>query len=204
MKNTSKNFILNPESRDINYVALQIMELSNQLEKLSTDQSPLIVKTARICINALKAGHKIIWCGNGGSAAQSQHLAAELVGRYKINRPAMNSISLTVDTSNLTAIGNDYGYDIVFSRQLEGIGQKGDVLIGLSTSGNSKNVILAFEQAKKMKITTVGLVGQKEGVMHNIADYCIAAPASTSAHIQEMHITIGHLICDLIEREFYA
>ena len=166
--------------------------------------SEKISDVALLCITALENGNKIIWCGNGGSAAQSQHLAAELVGRYKINRPAMNSISLTVDTSNLTAIGNDYGYDIVFSRQLEGIGKKGDILIGLSTSGNSKNVVLAFEQALKMGITTVALVGEKRGKMYDIADYALSVPSDESAHIQEMHIAIGHLLCDLIERNFYG
>lgn len=204
MESTAENLILNNEAHSIGYVLDQILELSNQLKILTSTQSEVIVRIAQTCIEALRSGHKIIWCGNGGSAAQSQHLAAELVGRYKINRPAMNSISLTVDTSNLTAIGNDYGYDVVFSRQLEGIGQKGDVLVGLSTSGNSKNVVLAFEQAKKMGITTVALVGEKGGMMIDMADHAIRVPATTSAHIQEMHITIGHLICDLIEREFYA
>ncbi len=185
------------------YVANQIKELSEQLTLLTNDADK-IVDISNICIHAIKSGNKVIFCGNGGSAAQSQHLAAELVGRYKINRPAMNSISLTVDTSNITAIGNDYGYDVIFSRQLEGVGKQGDILIGLSTSGNSKNVVLAFEQAKKMGITTVGLVGSKGGVMKELADYCIAVPADTSAHIQEMHITIGHLICDLIEKELYG
>lgn len=185
------------------YISEQLCQLSEQLLILK-DNSSKIEEIANVCIEAIKNGHKVIWCGNGGSAAQSQHLAAELVGRYKINRPAMNSISLTVDTSNLTAIGNDYGYDVVFSRQLEGVGQKGDVLVGLSTSGNSKNVVLAFEQAQKMGVTTVGLVGRKGGVMKDMANYCIAVPADTSAHIQEMHIAIGHLICDLIEREFYG
>lgn len=185
------------------YIKNQFVELSEQLQKLQIS-APDVEKIAEVCIEAIKKGNKIIWCGNGGSAAQSQHLAAELVGRYKINRPAMNSISLTVDTSNITAIGNDYGYDVVFSRQLEGVGQKGDVLVGLSTSGNSKNVVLAFEQAQKMGITTVGLVGNKGGIMKDMADYYIAVPADTSAHIQEMHIAIGHLICDLIEKEFYA
>lgn len=186
-----------------NYVAQQFEELSEQLLKLKV-MAPQVVKIANICIEAIKNGHRVIWCGNGGSAAQSQHLAAELVGRYKLNRPAMNSISLTVDTSNLTAIGNDYGYDVVFSRQLEGVGQKGDVLVGLSTSGNSKNVVLAFEQAKKMEITTIALVGAKGGIMKEIADCSLCVPATTSAHIQEMHITIGHLICDLIEKAFYG
>lgn len=185
------------------YVSEQIEQLSNQLLQLKS-QSETVVKIANICIDAIRNGHKVIWCGNGGSAAQSQHLAAELVGRYKINRPAMNSISLTVDTSNLTAIGNDYGYDVVFSRQLQGVGQPGDVLIGLSTSGNSKNVVLAFEMAKEKEIKTVALVGAKGGVMRDMADIALCVPADTSAHIQEMHITIGHLICDLIEKEFYG
>ena len=185
-----------------NYVADQIEQLSKQLVQLKT-QSTIVVKIADMCIDAIRNGNKVIWCGNGGSAAQSQHLAAELVGRYKINRPAMNSISLTVDTSNLTAIGNDYGYDVVFSRQLQGVGQKGDILIGLSTSGNSKNVVLAFEMAKEKGIRTVALVGAKGGAMRDMADVALCVPADTSAHIQEMHITVGHLICDLIEQEFY-
>ncbi|MBR1544592.1 MAG: D-sedoheptulose 7-phosphate isomerase [Alphaproteobacteria bacterium] len=186
-----------------NYITNQFSELSMQLQELQ-NSADKVEEIAMLCINAIKNGNKIIWCGNGGSAAQSQHLAAELVGRYKINRPAMNSISLTVDTSNITAIGNDYGYDVIFSRQLEGVGKTGDVLFGLSTSGNSKNVVLAFEQAKKMGITTVALMGQKDGTMKQLADYFIQVPATTSAHIQEMHIAIGHLICDLIEKEFYG
>lgn len=185
------------------YIDIQFEQLSNQLLQLKT-QSEIVVKIANMCIDAIRNGHKIIWCGNGGSAAQSQHLAAELVGRYKINRPAMNSISLTVDTSNLTAIGNDYGYDVVFARQLQGVGQPGDVLVGLSTSGNSKNVIAAFEMAKEMNIKTVALVGDNGGMMRNMADIALCVPANTSAHIQEMHITVGHLICDLIEKEFYG
>lgn len=185
------------------YICQQINQLSEQL-KLLAENSNIIEEIVGVCINAIRQENKIIFCGNGGSAAQSQHLAAELVGRYKIDRPAMNSISLTVDTSNLTAIGNDYGYDTIFARQLEGIGKKGDVLIGLSTSGNSKNVILAFEKAKEMSITTVALVGIKGGKMRDIADISLCVPADTSAHIQEMHITTGHLICDLIEKNFYG
>ena len=173
------------------YINAQFDELTCGVVELK-QQTPEIEKIANVCTDALRRGHKIIFCGNGGSAAQSQHLAAELVGRYK-----MNSISLTVDTSNLTAIGNDYGYDVVFSRQLEGVGQGGDILIGLSTSGNSSNVVQAFEQARKTGIKTVALVGRKGG-------YAIAVPADTSAHIQEMHIAVGHLICDLIERNIYG
>lgn len=185
------------------YIENQFDELSADVAELKT-LAPTIAQVAEICTNAIRNGHKVIFCGNGGSAAQSQHLAAELVGRYKLERPAMNSISLTVDTSNLTAIGNDYGYDVVFSRQLEGVGQAGDVLIGLSTSGNSKNVVLAFEMAKKKGIATVAFVGRKGGLMKDMADYVLPVPADTSAHIQEMHIAIGHLICDLIERNIYG
>lgn len=184
------------------YIQDQFDELIDCLEKLK-DGADDIQKAADLCISALREGHKIIFCGNGGSAAQAQHLTAELVGRYKIDRPAMNAISLTVDTSNLTAIGNDYGYKVVFSRQLEGVGQQGDVLIGLSTSGRSENVLAAIEQAKKMGIHTIALSGGSGGAMAEMADVAIVAPANTSAHIQEMHIAIGHIVCDLIEKAFY-
>ena len=185
------------------YIEEQFDELA-QCATAAKEQAAAIAQVAELCLAALRKGGKIIFCGNGGSAAQSQHLAAELVGRYRMERPAMNALSLTVDTSNLTAIGNDYGYDVIFSRQLEGVGRPGDVLIGLSTSGNSKNVLLAFEQAARMGIHTVALVGRKGGQMAAAADCAIHAPADTSAHIQELHITIGHLICDLIEKGMYA
>ncbi|MCH5285023.1 MAG: SIS domain-containing protein [Akkermansiaceae bacterium] len=163
-----------------------------------------VAEVADMCISALSHGGKIIFCGNGGSASQSQHLAAELVGRYKLNRPAMNALSLTVDTSNLTAIANDYGYDTIYARQLEGVGKSGDVLIGLSTSGDSRNVVLAFEKAAQMGISTIALVGSRGGQMATLADRALAVPADTSAHIQELHLATGHLICDLIEKHFYA
>lgn len=186
------------------YIAQQFDELITGLEALKQHAADDICRVVELCTAALRSGHKIIFCGNGGSAAQSQHLAAELVGRYKLDRPAMNALSLTVDTSNLTAIANDYGYDLVFARQLEGVGQSGDVLIGLSTSGNSPNVLRAFDKAREMGIHTVALVGRSGGKMAQAAELAISAPADTSAHIQEMHITIGHLVCDLIEKEFYA
>lgn len=185
------------------YIEKQFDELIAGLEALK-GQAEMVQKVAELCITTLREGGKIIFCGNGGSAAQSQHLAAELVGRYKLDRPAMNALSLTVDTSNLTAIGNDYGYEVIFSRQLEGVGKKGDVLIGLSTSGNSPNVLRAFEKAEQMGIHTVALVGGSGGEMKSKAQHTISAPAHTSAHIQEMHITVGHLICDLIEKGLYG
>lgn len=159
---------------------------------------------AAACVAALKAGHKVMFCGNGGSAADSQHLAAELVGRYKLERPAMKSLALTTDTSILTAIGNDYGYDDVFRRQVEGLGEAGDVLIGLSTSGNSKNVLLAFEQAARMGITTVAFTGAGGGRMKEAADFALTVPATVTNHIQEMHITCGHLLCEIIEHELHG
>lgn len=163
------------------------------------DLIPIINEVASVCINSLESGGKIMFCGNGGSASDSQHLAAELVGRYKMNRNAYNSIALTTDTSILTAVGNDFGYDKVFERQVEGLGHTGDVLIGLSTSGNSKNVILAFKKAKDMGITTIALTGENKSEMSEIADYTIKVPSSVTNNIQEMHIAIGHSLCEIIE-----
>lgn len=168
------------------------------------ESAPAIGAIASACAAALKAGHKVMFCGNGGSAADAQHLAAELVGRYKLERKALNAIALTTDTSILTAVGNDYGYDDVFRRQVEGIGQAGDVLVGLSTSGNSRNVLHAFEQARKQGITTVALTGAGGGLMRQAADLVLAVPAGVTNHIQEMHITCGHIICELVEKEIYG
>ncbi|MFA5461757.1 MAG: D-sedoheptulose 7-phosphate isomerase, partial [Sulfurimonas sp.] len=147
---------------------------------------------------------KTILAGNGGSAADAQHIAAELVGRYGFDRPSIPSLALTTDTSCLTAIGNDYGYDNVFSRQLEGMGQEGDIFIGISTSGNSKNIINAFISAKKKGITTVALVGRDGGEMAKMADIALVVPSDSTPRIQESHILIGHIICDIIEKEIFG
>jgi len=148
---------------------------------------------------ALTSGRKVIFCGNGGSAADAQHLAAELMGRFLFDRAPMAAVSLTVDTSALTAIGNDYGFDSVFSRQLRGIGVEGDVLFGMSTSGNSANVLKAFEVARDMGITTIGLTGEGGGRMAEACDILIAVPHRQTNHIQEAHIAIGHMICAMVE-----
>lgn len=148
---------------------------------------------------ALDEGKKVIFCGNGGSAADAQHLAAELMGRFLFDRDPMAAVSLTVDTSALTAIGNDYGFENVFSRQLRGIGMSGDVLFGLSTSGNSANVVKAFEVARSMGITTIGLTGAGGGKMAELSDVLIAVPHKQTNHIQEAHIAIGHIICAMVE-----
>lgn len=177
----------------------EISSIVSGLEKFK-EAAADVEKIVQICTAALKNGNKILFCGNGGSAAQAQHLAAELVGRYKMERRALAALSLTVDTSDITAIGNDYGYDDIFRRQLEGLGKAGDVLIGLSTSGNSTNVIRAFELARSMGIRTVAFSGEGGGKMKTLADICLSVPSNQTNHIQEMHITIGHIVCGLVEK----
>ncbi len=168
------------------------------------EQSDVVEKIIQACVSCLQNGHKIMFCGNGGSASQAQHLAAELVGRYKMNRPAMNAVSLTTDTSNITAIGNDYGFEEIFARQVDGIGQSGDILIGLSTSGNSKNVVRAFLTARERGISCIAITGEKDCEMHPLADIVLAVPSNISNQIQEMHLACGHLICGAIEQALYG
>ena len=157
---------------------------------------------AQICIDCLKNGGKILLFGNGGSAADAQHIAAELVGRYKVERKSLPAIALTTDTSALTAISNDYGYIHVFDRQVEALANKGDVAIGISTSGNSINVINALKVASKLNCNTIGFSGQDGGEMNKICNINLAAPSEDTPRIQEMHILIGHTICHLIDQEF--
>lgn len=165
------------------------------------DLTDLIVVAAEVCKHSLVNGRKIIFCGNGGSAADAQHLAAELMGRFMIDRDPLPALSLTVDTSALTAIANDYGYDNVFSRQLRGIGVAGDVLVGMSTSGNSRSIISAFEVARELGIKTIGLTGSAGRGMASVSDILLEIPSSKTSHIQEAHITVGHLICAIVERD---
>lgn len=167
-------------------------------------QSDIIDAIAAEWIACLSRGNKIIFCGNGGSAADSQHLSAELVGRYKINRPSLAAVSLTVDTSAITAIANDFGYEHIFSRQLEGIGKAGDCLVGISTSGNSQNIVNAFLKAKEMGIQTIAFTGESGGKMKNIAGLCLNVPSSVTNNIQEMHIASGHILCEIVEKHFFA
>ena len=163
-----------------------------------------IEEVAELCVKLYKGSNKTILAGNGGSAADAQHIAAELVGRYGFDRPSIPSLALTTDTSNLTAIGNDYGYDKVFSRQLEGMGQNGDIFIGISTSGNSLNIINAFNVAKEKGIITVALTGRDGGEMAKIADIALIVPSDSTPRIQESHILIGHILCDIIEKEIFG
>ncbi len=150
----------------------------------------------------LQSGNKILLCGNGGSAAEAQHIAAEFVGRFKKERRALPAIAFTTDTSILTAVSNDYSYDLIFARQVEALGEKGDLLFLLSTSGNSKNCVMACEKAKSNGITTVGFTGSKGGKLKEVADLCFCVPSDVTSHIQEVHLVVLHTICELIDEAF--
>ncbi len=157
---------------------------------------------SKVLVDALKRSKKILICGNGGSAADAQHIAAELSGRYKSERKALAGIALTTDTSALTAIGNDYGFERVFDRQVEALAQDGDVLLALSTSGNSENIIHAINRAKELGCATIGLSGKDGGAMCQLCDINIIVPSSDTPRIQEMHILIGHIFCQAIDDTF--
>lgn len=188
------------------YIKNQIKSSYKTKQKIYENELLLdiLVDVATQCVDVYKKGKKTMLAGNGGSAADAQHIAAELVGRYGFNRPSLPSLALTTDTSCLTAIGNDYGYDQVFSRQLEGMGQEGDLFIGISTSGNSLNIINAFKSAKEKNITTVALTGRDGGEMAKMADVAIVIPSNDTPRIQESHILVGHILCDIIEKEMFA
>ncbi len=168
---------------------------------MSKEAEDLLIEVAGLVRKCLYNGNKILICGNGGSAADSQHFAAELVGRYKKERKSLPAVALTTDTSILTAIGNDYGYENVFSRQVEGLGRVGDIFIGISTSGNSPNVVKAAKLAKKMGIITVALTGEKDSKLKKISDYTFSSASADTPHIQASHIIFLHLICELVEKD---
>jgi len=151
----------------------------------------------------LERGNKILICGNGGSAADSQHFAAELVGRFKLERKGLPAIALTTDTSILTAIGNDYGFDHIFERQIEALGKEGDILVGISTSGNSENVIRAVKKAKDMGVYTIGLLGKDGGKLKDLVDLSLIVPSNSTPRIQECHVLIYHIVCEEVERRLF-
>jgi D-sedoheptulose 7-phosphate isomerase len=167
------------------------------------DQQPILQRIAEEMTSAILAGNKVLWCGNGGSAADSQHLAAELMGRFRRERRGLPSIALTTDTSILTAVANDYGYEKVFQRQVEALCSKGDVLVGISTSGSSQNVCAALETARQLGAFTVALTGQSGGAMASFADVSLCIASKDTARIQEGHILCGHMLCDWIERHVF-
>lgn len=162
-----------------------------------------INQVADIMVKALKDGKRILWCGNGGSAADAQHLAAELSGRFYYDRPPLNSEALHCNTSYLTAVANDYGYDLIYSRMIDGACHPGDVLVGISTSGNSTNICNAFRKAKDIQVITVALTGETGGKMKELADYLLNVPSTDTPRIQESHIMIGHIICEIVEARMF-
>ncbi len=187
----------------IESIKLQLGEhiaLVRQIEETLTEE---IAATVVMLQAALGAGNKLLVMGNGGSAADAQHFAAEIIGRFKLERPALPAIALTTDSSILTAIGNDYGFDAIFSRQVEGLGRPGDVVFGISTSGNSPNVLAALSKARDLGCKTVALTGRDGGALKTVADISIVVPNHDTPRIQEGHVTIIHIICDLLEKGLF-
>ncbi len=200
------NQILN-ESIDAGACAVkgEIDRATDNLSKMSADAElqATVSGVALACVKALRNGSKVLFCGNGGSAADAQHLAGEFVSRFNYDRAPLAGIALTTDTSVLTAIGNDYGYEKVFERQVLGLGRPGDVLIGISTSGRSKNVLLALAAARQLGMVTVGMTGNQREVIEQHVDYCIRIPSASTPKIQEGHIVCGHALCGLVELWIY-
>jgi len=162
-----------------------------------------IESVANVMVKALKDGKRILWCGNGGSAADAQHLAAELSGRFYYDRPPLNSEAMHCNTSYMTAVANDYGYDLIYSRMIDGACKPGDVLVGISTSGNSKNICNAFRKAKELGVITIAMTGETGGEMKSMADYLLNVPSTDTPRIQEAHILIGHIICEIVEAQMF-
>jgi D-sedoheptulose 7-phosphate isomerase len=187
---------------NLEYIYSSLLEASIVMIK-NTKSANTLLTACNLVTDALKNGNKIMWCGNGGSAADSQHLAAELVGRFSFNRPALASVALTTDSSILTCLGNDFGFETIFERQVEALGKPGDVLIGISTSGTSPNVVKAFDAANKMGIRTIAFTGEREVAIDNVVDVALKAPSLTTGHIQEVHITWGQIICGYAERHIF-
>lgn len=162
-----------------------------------------IEAAADVMVKALREGKRILWCGNGGSAADAQHLAAELSGRFYYDRPPLNSEAMHCNTSYLTAVANDYGYDLIYSRMIDGACKPGDVLVGISTSGNSVNICNAFRKAKELGVITVAMTGETGGKMKEMADYLLNVPSTDTPRIQESHIMLGHIICEIVEAKMF-
>jgi D-sedoheptulose 7-phosphate isomerase len=179
-------------SIDVKKIILEDKKIINTIEEVS-----------KVIIHAFQQKHKVFFCGNGGSASDAQHLSAEFTGRFYFDREPLDSEALHVNTAYLTAVANDYSYDEVYSRLVKAKCSKGDVLVGLSTSGNSKNIIKAFEEAKKLGVVTVGMTGKSGGAMKILSDYLINIPSVDTPRIQEAHIMIGHIICELVEEEMF-
>ena len=193
--------ISNFEQRIGKLIEASIATKQSLLERV--DILTTVAKASEILVSALRQGNKVLLFGNGGSAAEAQHIAAELVGRFAFDRPALPALALSVNSSCVTAIGNDYGFEKVFSRQLEALARSGDVAIGISTSGNSPNVLWAMSTAKKIGLHTIALTGSTGGKLKAAVDHCICVPSNETPRIQECHILIGHIVSELVEREIF-
>ncbi len=182
-----------------------ITDSINVKNKIVADET--LLQTVKICVSvietAFKKGNKVLFCGNGGSAADAQHLAAEFSGRFYKDRDALPAEALHCNTSYLTAVGNDYGFDVIYSRMIKGIGNSGDVLIGLSTSGNSNNIINAFEIAREKNMITIAFTGESGGKLKSLSDHLINVPSNDTPRIQESHIMLGHIICQMVEEIYF-
>jgi D-sedoheptulose 7-phosphate isomerase len=187
------------------YTSKQLEETIQILTRMNEDQTlkETINQAAQACIHALKNGGKVLLAGNGGSAADAQHIAGELVARFAFDRPGLAAIALTTDTSVITAIGNDYGFERLFARQIEALGVKGDIFIAYSTSGSSPNIIAALQEAQTRGITTIGLTGNRKGTMCALCDILLEVPSNNTPKIQEGHLLIGHTICGLVENGIF-
>ena len=188
-----------------NYIVCQLYETQNVLLQMLSNEGLVnrIEAVADSIVSAFKNGNKVLLAGNGGSAADAQHIAGEFVSRFTFDRPGLSAMALTTDTSILTAIGNDYGYERLFSRQLQAHGKIGDVFIAYSTSGNSPNIINAVREAKALGVLTVGMTGNRHGLMNEFCDFCIDVPSDATPKIQEAHAVIGHIICGLVENQIF-
>jgi D-sedoheptulose 7-phosphate isomerase len=189
--------------KHLNHVIAVLDEGAELRRKVGRECGELIVAAANAVTECLRSGGKIFFFGNGGSAADAQHLSAEFVGRFVKERQPLPAIALSTDTSFLTAVGNDYGFDQIFIRQIQALGRPGDVAVGITTSGNSPNVVLALKEARARGLKTIGLAGKDGGALRSAVDIPIIVPSPITARIQECHITIGHLICELMEEDLF-
>jgi D-sedoheptulose 7-phosphate isomerase len=192
------------EKLALNHVTAAFKEGADLRLKTARECGPAIVEAAQAVTACLRAGAKLLFCGNGGSAADAQHLAAEFVGRFLLERRGLPAVALTTDSSIVTAVGNDYGFEQIFSRQVQALGRPGDIAVGISASGNSPNVIAAMREARKQGLKTIGLSGRDGGALAKCVDIPIVVNSPLTARIQECHITIGHLICELSENDLMA
>lgn len=198
--------LIEKNERMLRVIADQLGEAVAVFDAVSRDTElhDTLILAAKTTAESMQKGHKLLVAGNGGSAADAQHLVAEFVSRLVKDRPALPAVALTTDSSILTGIGNDYGYDRVFARQIEALGQPGDVFLAISTSGNSPNIIRALQQARSNNIVTLGLTGKGGGQMPNLCDYCLRMPSSVTMHIQQAHLAVEHIFSLLVEQIFFA